>query len=796
MKKRVISIIVAVCMLTFGGVFLSACKKKNKGPSYDYSINLSITEDGILKFKQPKTYVADSDSGTYFKYKGLNNTGENYLTVNDIPSEMDGDYYIVSFDVKTLGNYEVGEPYTVEVERHNVYLGYLNLINRYETYVRNDYGVELETDLQFTINDEGKFVTLSDYYANSVESITTLLPIEECLTIGDSTLSCNSFVVNLTNGKQLEFPFPLSFTNQINTGSDNKSGTATYTLGNKTFTYNYYVPVVSANVTSSNNNTKYYTINNINIGSRSSVSICNYYGTTAVSDTNHNVKYTAISESGLNSIKHVKQLACYINLTAGALKGFNNLETLILTTDGLKIYELFDGQIPASLKTVVVYLSDTIPDYFFYGCSGLKNVYMTSAVENVSDNSFNGLSNVENMIVSGKFELDSSYLTSLKNVRISNNTSSVVGGFVKNNKTIENIFMPDTVTSVGNYSFKGLTNLKSLRISNGLETIKIHAFEDIVYDKEMHFSNVSSVETFAFQCATVPKISFTDSLSSVGVGAFYGCENLETLVMPSKNANIDMSALLGETNVKELHISGKKQIHELYKQPNDDKATLENIFKLEKLVVYGDICNEFAKDLKISGKTIEIVLDDSVTSIGNNAFENTNVFASLNTNKVQKIGTNAFLNNTSLSNISTTSSLAYVGSNAFNGSSFVSGKDVVIVGDGVLVKYNSSSSTVDLRNLTDDVKYIMNGAFGENVTQLTLGESVKYIESNVFASTKKLSKLYIYSDSIEIINGDKYTDLFYYCSNLTIYVNLSRLSHYQNATYWKKYSSAFAPLPL
>lgn len=801
--KKVVSMIIAVSMLIFGVGLLTSCKK-NKSPSYDYSINISITKDGIIKFKQPKVITESGDecynnNGRYYKYYALNNSAETFLSANDIPSESDGDYYIMSYDVKKFGNYEVGEPYTFEVERHNAYLGYLYKYygNNYETYVRKDYGVDAENDIQFTVDENGNFMTLSEYYSTGVKEITTLYPLEECLTVGCSTITGNAFVVNMTNGKQIEFAIPLNFTNQINTGASGTNGTATYKIGNKTFTYNYSVADVNANITSSNGDTKYYTINNIDVGKKSSVSIGNYYGTTsAEKEKSHNVVYTAFSKSGLNSIKHVKQLACYIDLKAGDLEGFNNLETLIISTGGVKIYELFNGNIPASLKTVMIHYSDSIPDYFFYGCSGLKNVYMSSRVSSVSENSFAGLGNVENMIVSGRFELDSEYLTGLKNVRISYGSSNVTGNFILNNSQIESVIMPDTVEEVGNYSFSKVTNLKSFRISNGLTHINTRAFEDFDYDKELRFSNVDTIESWAFQCSTVPKISFTDSLASVGEYAFYGCSNLQTLIMPSANANIShMSALLGETNVKELHISGAKPIHELYNQPTNNDFTLAGSYKLEKLVVYGNICSEFAKELNISGKTIEIILDDSVKTIGANAFENTNLFTTLNTNRVEKILDKAFYQNTTLTNLDTTTSLIYVGTEAFTDSSFVSGKDIVIIGDGVLIKYTTSSNVADLRELS--VKYIMNGVFGNGLKEITLGESVKYLEDGAFKNATGLEKLTIYSDNIDIIVTDNNSGLFYRCTKLAnIYVNLSDLSHYQNASHWSKYSSKFAPIPL
>ena len=794
MKKKTLLSIVFVLSILACGLFFPACSC-NGGPftpKYDYSINLSITEDGIVKFKQPESYV--KGDGTYFKYKALGNTKDAFLTWNNVPKVKEDKYYVMEFDVKSFGHYEVGQPYTIEVERYNVWLGYLNMIDYYKTYVNKNYGLDLENDFQFTIGEDGKFYSLSDYYADDVDTITTLYPLEECITIGGSLIANNAFIVKLKNGNQFEFEIPLNFTKQIKTGKA-QTGTAEYKIGDKSFVHNYKVPTVSANVTSSKGDKKYYTINNIDIGNKQSVSIWDYYGTTpAVKNENHYVNYTAISESGLNSIKHVKQLACYINLKAGDLVGFNNLETLIMTTNGVKVAELFNGNIPESLKTVILYRSNSIPDYFFHGCTNLENVYMTGAVESVSEKAFEGLSGVENMIVSGKFKLDTTYLPTLQNLRVSYSTTKIADNFLYRNKYIKNVYMPDSVTEIGNYSFSYMESIQNLRISNALKHINIRAFERIYYFGDLHFSNVETVETYAFQSAKVRKVSFTERLTSVYSWIFYGCENLETLIMPSPDASFDgLSALIGETPVKELHINGKKKIHELYKNVNNKQQVLENIYKLEKLVVYGNICDDFAKDFKINNKTIEIVLDDSVKSIGSSAFENTNVFKSLNTNKVEKIYNYAFLNNLTLSEISTTTSLTYVGVRALDNSAYSAGKDMLIVGDGVLVKYSLASSVADLSN--ENIKYIMAGVFDKNLTEIKLGESVMAIEEDAFINASGLKILTLLSPNINIVNGDKYTELFYNSKSLTtIYVNLSDLSTYQNAKYWSDYSSKFAPL--
>lgn len=792
--KKFLSLVFIICLILPCTILLSACKKDDeKTPSYDYSLKMTLSENGDIEIKQPETYV--TGNGTYLKYKALGNDSEEFLTWNNIPSKKEGRYYYLKVNLADFGKYEIGQPYTFEVERYSVELGYLNMIGWYKTYIRHNYGVESENDLQFTVDENGKFVSLSDYYKDKVESITTLYPLEECLTIGGSLIANNAFIVNLKDGSQIEFAIPLNFSQQIKTGSK-RTGTAVYELGGVEFKHNYSVVKVDANVTSTSGNTKNYTINKIHVGEKQSVSLWNYYGTSeAVDNEQHNINFTEISSQGLDSIKHVKQLACYINLKAGDLEGFNNLETLIVPTTGLKIYELFNGNIPESLKTIIIYRSNSIPDYFFYGCSGIENVYMTSAVESVSDDAFAGLTNVNTLIVSGKFKLNTSHLTNIETIRVSHSTTNVCNNFLYKQDNVKNVYLPDSVTSIGNYSFAYMNGLESIRVSNSLKTINSRAFESNTFNGNIYFSNVTTVNSWAFQSSGFKKIEFSSRLSAMGAYAFYASKNLETVIMPS-NVTLEVeSALFGETNLKELHISGKSKIHDLFKNPNNPDATPEQIYTLEKLTVYGTVCNNFAKDLIISEKIIEITLDDSVKSIGSSAFENTNLFTTLKTNKVESIGAKAFFNNSRLVSITTTNSLTYVGEDAFKLNSFAMGKQMLVVGDGVLVNLITSSTTVDLKN--ENIKYIMAGAFAAHLEEITLGSSVVAIDKNAFADATSLKKLTLLSKKIDVINGDKNTNLFYNNSSLTnIFVDLTALSTYQNASYWNNYSNIFAPLPL
>ncbi len=87
-----------------------------------------------------------------------------------------------------------------------------------------------------------------------------------------------------------------------------------------------------------------------------------------------------------------------------------------------------------------------------------------------------------------------------------------VGAWAFDHCSAESISLPETLTSIGDYSFRCNNSLQNIDIPYGVTEIGTWAFE---------------------QCQALESISFPDTLVSIGQSAFYKCAKLQSVVIPA-----------------------------------------------------------------------------------------------------------------------------------------------------------------------------------------------------------------------------------------------------------------------
>lgn len=222
----------------------------------------------------------------------------------------------------------------------------------------------------------------------------------------------------------------------------------------------------------------------------------------------------------------------------------------------------------------------------------------------------------------------------LNSVTIPNSLTNIGDYSFRDCHNLTSFIIPSSVTSIGRFAFSQCYALTSLIIPNNVATIGDGAFAHCFDLKSINIPDlVTSINSKTFyQCTSLSLLTIPNSITSIGEGAFWGC-GLTSLTIPSSIKFIDHSAFLCDIT--------KVNITDLLAWCNIEFVTVDS-----NPLYYGH-------HLYINGEEIkELFIPDNVTSIRKNAFCGFSELKSLTIPKnVTSIERDAFSECSNLSNV-------------------------------------------------------------------------------------------------------------------------------------------------
>ena len=328
--------------------------------------------------------------------------------------------------------------------------------------------------------------------------------------------------------------------------------------------------------------------------------------------------------SGCTSLSSVEIGDSVTSIGSSAFSGCSSLSSVVIPDSVTSIgSSAFSGC--SSLSSVVIPDSVTsIGSSAFYGCKKLSSVVIGDSVTSIGESAFNGCTSLSSVVIpdsvtsiggSAFYGCHSSLYTEYeygKYVRSGDNPYAVLIGTTNYNMSTYTI--NENTKHIAYYAFWGCSRLTSITIPDSVTSIGDEAFEE---------------------CTSLSSVVIGDSVTSIGSYAFYGCKKLSSIVIPDSVTSIGSYAFSGCTSLTDVYIT-------------DIAAWCKISFSdFDSNPMY------YGANLYLNGELItELVIPDSVTSIGSYAFYNCKSLSSIVIgDSVTSIGKWAFSSCTSLRDV-------------------------------------------------------------------------------------------------------------------------------------------------
>ena len=436
-------------------------------------------------------------------------------------------------------------------------------------------------------------------------------------------------------------------------------------------------------------------------------------------------------------------------------------------------FQRFDSITSVTIPSSVTYIGDrafawcniasvVIPDSVtyvgesaFWGCSKLASVTIGKGVTGIGYRAFTACDKLASITVDSENTAYKSIDGNLYKVNADGTSLTLVQYSIAKQDT--SFTIPDGVTSIGGYAFRGDRHLDSVVIPDC----------------------VRSIDEYAFEYCDIESLVIGKGLSDISATAFASCIMLSSITVSAENPVYkSVGGCLCKVNsdgtlTLVMCLVGKLEGDTSFTTPDGVSAIADYAFSgccnLTSVVIGDSVrsIGEYAFDSCYS--LTSVVVGNGVTTIGANAFYGSLELESVVLgNSVKTIGESAFMHCGKLASINIPDSVTTIGEYAFYGCSslttLVTGKGVTSIG---------KFAFGECIGLTSVTLYGNGASIGEDaftvctaLTTLVIGEGVTSIGRGAFSSCGALTSVEISADLTSVARA-----AFAYCDGIKIYIS-------------------------
>ena len=489
---------------------------------------------------------------------------------------------------------------------------------------------------------------------------------------------------------------------------------------------------------------------------------CNDLTSVTIPNSVTSIRIYAFLECRSITSVYISDLAAWCNIK------FGNTNANPLTSNA-RLYvngeEIKDFVIPNSITS--------IGDYVFAGCNGMTSVTIPESVTSIGNGAFQACLGLTSMTIPNSVTSIGSDAFSgcsgLTSVTIPENVTSIGNSAFSGCSSLTSITIPNNVTSIGMDAFADCSSLTSVYISDMAAWCNIsfsdsrsnplcfahHLYMNGEEIKDLFIPNsVISIGNNAFSgYSSLTSVTIPESVISIGNNAFSGCSSLTSVTIPESVTSIGNNAFSGCTSLTSITI------------PNGVTSIRERAFSgCSSLtsVIIPNVVTSFGYEAFYGCTSLTfITIPNSVTSIGGRAFRGCSSLTSITIpNGVTKISDSTFSGCYSLTSVTIPSSVTSIDSQAFGGCCFVSD---YFINNSTLTSTNNWGATLCDAETSDGILIKDNSVVKCRpwATTVTIPNSVTSIRSGAFANCTSLTSVTI-PERVTSIGG-----AFAGCSSLT-----------------------------
>ena len=418
----------------------------------------------------------------------------------------------------------------------------------------------------------------------------------------------------------------------------------------------------------------------------------------------------------------------------------------------------------------------SIGSYAFINCIGLTSIAIPNSVTSIGDGAFSGCTGLTSITIPNSVtRIGSGAFDGCNNIKsvIWNARNCTAGNF---GSQIESFTFGDEVEVIPASLCAGMNLLSSIVIPNSVTSIGDGAFSGCNNLKHV-ILNSNAIVSKAYSTSSnlvtifgsqVEEYVLGEEISAIGSYAMYNASSLQTITIPSNILSIGQSAFNGCSQLMQVIINSNPILSKTY-SPSYNIATIfgsqvESYSIGESVSSIGDYA--FYGCTNLSTITIPV----NVTQIGSGAFQGCTGIGTLEIPHATSIGNSVFADCSNLTTVQLGNGLSSLGDSAFsscyNLPAITLPSTLTSVGDYAFYQCNRISTI----NIPSSITYLGEGAFKGCTRLTTVSINSNAVMSKAYNKTSNLSTIfgtqvqsYILSDAVTAIG----VNAFYGCAGIS-----------------------------